>query len=62
MSGKGDKPRHDIRKYGAGYDAIKWRKPVSNCCGASMRIEGRTTMWYVCEKCGNPCDATKEQK
>jgi len=38
----------------AGYDVDCTH--VSNCCGADLRIEGRTTQYYVCENCGYPCD------
>jgi len=28
----------------------------SSCCGAMVRVEGRTTHYYVCNKCGKACD------
>lgn len=31
----------------------------SSCCKSPMRIEGRTTMYYVCDKCNKPCDKIK---
>lgn len=31
--------------------------PLSTCCGALVRVAGeRTTHWYVCSCCGQPCD------
>lgn len=36
-----------------------WRFPVngkSSCCGAPVRVDGKTTHYYVCIKCGKPCD------
>lgn len=36
---------------------------VSACCHARLRLEGHdirnpgATCWYVCEGCGEPCDA-----
>ena len=32
---------------------------VSTCCQYSVKVEGKTTKYYVCKKCGKPCD-TKE--
>lgn len=38
-------------------------KPLSNCCHAPMTVVGKTTMYYVCTKCGMACDmATDNQK
>lgn len=31
---------------------------LSNCCNANVRVEGRTTQYYVCCKCGHACDAS----
>lgn len=31
-------------------------RPLSNCCHSEMKVEGNTTNYYVCLKCGNPCD------
>ena len=28
----------------------------SNCCQANMLIQGRTTNYFVCEKCQESCD------
>jgi hypothetical protein len=28
----------------------------SKCCGAKIRVIGKTTMHYECYKCGKPCD------
>jgi hypothetical protein len=30
---------------------------VSACCGAGLRVAGRTTNYYLCQGCGKPCDA-----
>ena len=29
---------------------------LSACCHAPCRVEGKTTHYYVCGKCGKPCD------
>ena len=29
---------------------------LSDCCGAPVRAEGRTTQWYACTGCGKPCN------
>lgn len=34
---------------------VKTRRSV--CCNALVHIEGRTTLFYVCEDCGDACDA-----
>ncbi len=31
----------------------------SNCCNAEIEVEGTTTMYYICSKCGKPCNATR---
>ena len=31
-------------------------KVFSKCCGATARVEGGTTKYYVCCACKNPCD------
>lgn len=28
----------------------------SNCCKANVIVKGDTTKYYVCSKCGKPCD------
>jgi predicted Fe-S protein YdhL (DUF1289 family) len=28
----------------------------SNCCKADVRVEGNTTKYYICKKCGKSCD------
>ena len=38
----------------AGYDVDCTH--ISNCCEAELRIEGKTTQYYVCSACGYPCD------
>lgn len=30
--------------------------PKSSCCLATMTVKGETTRYYICDKCGNPCD------
>ena len=30
---------------------------VSDCCGAPVAVEGRTTQFHRCMRCGKPCDA-----
>jgi len=30
--------------------------PLSKCCASTVRVEGDTTRYYVCEKCGEACD------
>ena len=35
-------------------------KPVSNCCGAPVRVEGDVTLCYVCEKCEQACDVGRD--
>ena len=37
-------------------------KPLSNCCHAPMTVEGHTTHYYVCDKCGKPCDVATDNK
>lgn len=37
-------------------------KPLSNCCHASMKVEGHTTHYYVCLKCNKPCDQAGDNK
>lgn len=27
---------------------------TSTCCNAPLKVEGRTTRYYVCSKCGKP--------
>lgn len=34
------------------------RELKSKCCNASVRVEGRTTLYYVCEACGKATDTT----
>ena len=31
-------------------------KPKSDCCRAPVRVEGNTTQYYLCTKCGKACD------
>lgn len=44
-------------------DKQKYRKHLENkylekskCCNANVKIEGKTTHYYVCLKCGKTCD------
>ena len=32
---------------------------LSKCCGAPLRVEGKTTQYYVCTKCEKPSDSAK---
>lgn len=32
-------------------------KPKSKCCKADVKVEGKTTLYYICTACGQPCDA-----
>ena len=34
-------------------------RELSDCCSASVTVEGRTTMHYACDKCGQGCDVYK---
>lgn len=35
---------------------------VSDCCKAPVVVGGeRTTHYYICTKCGNPCDVEKKK-
>ncbi len=29
---------------------------ISNCCKATVSVEGKTTHYYTCNACGKPCD------
>jgi len=29
---------------------------LSDCCNYPVTVEGRTTKYYVCDRCGKPCD------
>lgn len=33
---------------------------ISPCCHSRVRVEGRTTCWYVCAECGLPCDPFRQ--
>lgn len=41
---------------------MRHHKYISLCCGADMTVEGNVTMYYVCEKCGEPCNPIKTDK
>lgn len=45
--------RYSGKKYEENYDRIFRR---SKCCNASVRIEGKTTKYYICNKCNKPCE------
>lgn len=32
-------------------------EPVSSCCGSTVRVAGRATLYWVCTMCAQPCDA-----
>jgi hypothetical protein len=35
----------------------------SDCCNAKVKVGGEhSTHFYICTKCGNPCDVKKEAK
>jgi hypothetical protein len=34
---------------------------VSTCCNVKVLVEGNTTKYYVCSKCGNPCNIKEEE-
>ena len=34
----------------------KDNKEKSNCCNAPVKVEGKTTKYYVCSKCNKACD------
>ena len=34
----------------------------SKCCGAMCYVVGNTTHYYLCDKCGKPCDVDYERK
>lgn len=36
--------------------------PKSNCCNSKVKVEGRTTLCYVCLKCGEACDVHSNQR
>lgn len=34
---------------------------VSSCHNAGLKVAGHTTHYYVCVKCGKPCDRIKSK-
>jgi len=38
---------------------LKINRYGSSCCKHPMRVEGKVTMYYVCDKCDKPCDKVK---
>lgn len=53
-----------MREKSMGMHMLETRKmtdiQVSDCCHAGLTAAGHTTRYYVCKKCGQPCDATWE--
>lgn len=39
------------------YEKIALDLVQSNCCNRDLRVEGETTKYYVCGKCGKARDA-----
>jgi len=37
------------------------QKKQSKCCGSTYHTEGKTTQYYVCDKCGEATDAIEKQ-
>lgn len=35
---------------------------VSLCCRAPVEVSGKTTHYYVCDKCGGACDAIRPDR
>ena len=33
----------------------------SACCGAPVKVMGRTTQYYVCTACGHACDLAGQE-
>ena len=48
-----------LKKY---FKGLHKRKFGSSCCGYPVRVEGRVTQYYVCDKCDRPCDLVKMKK
>lgn len=38
---------------------IKLNLYGSDCCKAPVRVGGKTTHYYICDKCKRPCDRVK---
>ena len=38
------------------FHTCKDNKEKSNCCNAPVKVEGKTTRYYVCSKCNKACD------
>ena len=34
----------------------------SNCCNKDVKVNGKTTKYYLCTECGLPCEAIREEK
>lgn len=41
---------------------MKKKRTVSVCCNASVHVEGKETMYYVCDCCQKPADTKQEKK
>lgn len=41
---------------------MKHSKYISLCCRSDMTVDGDETMYYVCDKCGEPCNPIKADK
>jgi len=39
-----------------GSQSGRGRVLTSDCCGAPATVQGCTTRWYQCTRCGDPCD------
>lgn len=35
---------------------------VSDCCGAPLKVEGRTTQYYCCRKCDKACNVVERRQ
>ena len=33
---------------------------ISRCCGAPVRVAGRSTLYWVCTQCAMPCDVVPD--
>lgn len=41
---------------------MKKKRTVSVCCNAPVHVEGKTTLYYVCNNCHKPTDVKQEKK
>ena len=35
-------------------------EPISRCCGAPVRVAGRSTLYWVCTQCAMSCDVVPD--